>query len=231
MKLVAAVAISLSMLLLGGNTWGAEETQIDINQKAADQAQQAEKKVDAEIKALAAKFSTVKGIRAKLDESQELWKNFCQAHMSAIYPLARGEDYRVVYGSIFGLCAGNYRKAMAEERLAELHSLTAPATRQSEAEARAEYEKADKVLNETYARVMRGPGKTNQQFRKNLIKAEVTWIALRNIESEIRMLVAIEPQTRYEKMTELTNQRIKQLNKWLSGVEEGDPCSGTYPVK
>jgi hypothetical protein len=29
----------------------------------------------------------------------------------------------------------------------------------------------------------------------------------------------------------LTRERIKQLKKWLTGIEEGDVCAGTLPFK
>jgi hypothetical protein len=32
-------------------------------------------------------------------------------------------------------------------------------------------------------------------------------------------------------MIDLTKSRTNQLNKWLEGVEEGDTCAGSYPLK
>ena len=225
---------TLICLLLMTAAQARAQTQEEINQKAVDEAAQVKQKVDKCIRTLSSTYAKTKGFKAKLDESQELWNNFVEAHINAIFPVPKGQDYRELYGSINGLCVGDYRKELTEVRLAELKAWTKLPPKRDLATLKSEYDKADKALNSTYAKVMHSPartGKTGPQFIRNLVGAEVAWIAFRNTDSEVYGLTAGSKEFCFQKMIDLTKSRTNQLNKWLEGVEEGDTCGGSYPLK
>jgi uncharacterized protein YecT (DUF1311 family) len=96
----------------------------------------------------------------------------------------------------------------------QVHAQTQAATN---AEARAEFEQADVELNKTYEALLRklpdaeGKGKLKQGQRR--------WLAFRDAKAafagdQVRG-GSVAPTIRYETMTELTQQRIKQLKVHL----------------
>lgn len=96
------------------------------------------------------------------------------------------------------------------------------------------FEKTDKELNKIYSQILL-KYKNDKIFISKLQKAEIAWIKFRDAEIE-----AIYPEE--DKMhnygtvylmcvngilTEMTQQRIKELKLWLKGMPEGDVCSGS----
>jgi uncharacterized protein YecT (DUF1311 family) len=85
------------------------------------------------------------------------------------------------------------------------------------AQARAEFEKADAELNKTYeALLAKLPDAGSKQKLKESQRA---WLAFRDAEAAFAADQArggsMAPTIRYETMTELTQQRIKQLKSHL----------------
>jgi uncharacterized protein YecT (DUF1311 family) len=85
------------------------------------------------------------------------------------------------------------------------------------AQARAEFEKADAELNKTYeALLTKLPDAASKQKLKESQRA---WLAFRDVEAAFAADQArggsMAPTIRYETMTELTQQRIKQLKSHL----------------
>src|SRR6266508_3163657 len=81
------------------------------------------------------------------------------------------------------------------------------------AQARAEFEQADAELNKTYQAVLKKL--PDAESKQKLKEAQRAWIASRDAEAtraadEVRG-GSMAPTLRYETMTELTRQRIKQL--------------------
>lgn len=96
-----------------------------------------------------------------------------------------------------------------------------------------EFKKADDELNRVYSQVLK-KYKNDKIFISKLQKAELAWIKFRD--AEIEAIYPKEDKSFYGSvypvcvnmdMTEITQQRIKELKLWLKGVQEGDVCSGS----
>lgn len=97
--------------------------------------------------------------------------------------------------------------------------------------------KADKELNQVYQQILI-EYKEDTTFIRNLKASQRLWIQFRDAEMktmypdrESGYYGSIHPMCWSIYKTELTNERIKKLKKWLSGQEEGDSCSPSIKVK
>lgn len=89
--------------------------------------------------------------------------------------------------------------------------------------------KADLELNKVYKQVLtlyRG----QPQFLQKLESAEVAWIRFRDAHVESRFPKSEGSQNadcRAMLLTQLTSDRIRQLQEWIDGVSRTDMCAGT----
>jgi uncharacterized protein YecT (DUF1311 family) len=98
-----------------------------------------------------------------------------------------------------------------------------------------DYEKADKELNVVYRRILKEYA-AQPVFIKKLKVAQRLWVQLRDAEVAARYPerenygsgVAMCESTYLEM---LTRERIKFLRVWLTGIAEGDVCSGSVKIK
>lgn len=94
--------------------------------------------------------------------------------------------------------------------VAEIHAQTQAAMN---AQARAEFERADADLNKTYDALLAKLPDT--EGKEKLKQSQRAWLAFRDTESAFAADQvrggSMAPTIRYETMTELTQQRIKQL--------------------
>lgn len=104
-------------------------------------------------------------------------------------------------------------------------------------EANTEYQKADKELNSTYKKILKEYS-TDLGFIKNLKIAQNIWIKFRDAEVNMKYpqrepgyYGSIQPTCWSMYMAELTKKRIKELKIWLTGIPEGDACSGSVKMK
>jgi uncharacterized protein YecT (DUF1311 family) len=108
--------------------------------------------------------------------------------------------------------------------VAQIHAQTQAAMN---AEARADFERADADLNKTYQAVLAKLGDT--ESKQKLKEAQRAWIATRDAEAA-RATKEVEggsmaPTLRYEAMTRLTRERIKELKTMLDHGNESEPKS------
>jgi len=105
---------------------------------------------------------------------------------------------------------------------------------QMSADACAAYKKADTALNDTYKKVLAEYSK-DTLFLQKLKAAQRAWVAFRDAHLEA-LYPAAEKQAEYGSMyftcrclalQEVTEQRTKELQKWLDGVPEGESCRGS----
>jgi uncharacterized protein YecT (DUF1311 family) len=79
-------------------------------------------------------------------------------------------------------------------------------------------------------------------FIIRLKEAQRAWLKYRDAHIEARFPTAkkgdqyseygnIYPQCACMELTELTEERIRILEKWLKGTVEGDVCGGSYKIK
>lgn len=227
--------LSLTAILFATISVVRSQTPIETNEKSSEDATQIKQKVDKSIRKLATMYSSTKGFKNRLDESQELWNNFCQAHLSAIFPLAKKDDSHMRYGSTYESCLSGLRADMQRVRMTELVECSKPThndVKERDLDAlKKEFAVKDKELNAMYVNVMRSKAKKIPYFKENMIKAEVAWIAFRDADADVYSMTALSAeQSRLTKLIELTKERTRQLSKWITGVEEGENCKGSYPL-
>jgi len=96
---------------------------------------------------------------------------------------------------------------------------------------------ADEELNSVYRKILADYA-DNDVFIASLKEAQRCWIAFRD--AQLRMKYpdrepgyygSVLPMCQAIYLTELTQDRIKALNVWVNGVEEGDVCAGTVKLK
>jgi len=95
------------------------------------------------------------------------------------------------------------------------------------------YQKTDKELNNVYKQILI-KYKDDKLFISKLQKAELAWIKYRD--AEIEAIYPEEDKSNYgsvypmcvnQVMTEITQQRIKELKSWSNGIPEGEVCAGS----
>jgi uncharacterized protein YecT (DUF1311 family) len=93
--------------------------------------------------------------------------------------------------------------------------------------------KADKELNQVYQQILKGY-KSDTAFIKNLKASQRLWVQFRD--AELSMMYpdrnpgyygSIHPMCWSIYKTELTNERIEKLRKWLNSEKEEESCSIT----
>ena len=95
-------------------------------------------------------------------------------------------------------------------------------------DACARYKKSDQALNATYAKVLKDYAR-DPQFEAKFKQAQRAWIAFRDAHLEARFPKADKqseygsayPTCRCNVLTELTEQRTKELKVWVDGIPEG----------
>jgi uncharacterized protein YecT (DUF1311 family) len=100
-----------------------------------------------------------------------------------------------------------------------------------------DFQSADKELNAVYTAVLE-QHKTNTKFLEKLKAAQRAWLKWRDAEMEAVYPEKDDPSYYGSsfpacwntQLSNLTQERTRQLQKWLDGVEEGDVCSGSYPL-
>lgn len=99
------------------------------------------------------------------------------------------------------------------------------------------YVKADKELNKVYNQILK-EYKSDTEFIKNFKNAQKIWIQFRDAEMKYKYpdreqgyYGSIQPMCWSIYLTELTEDRTKKLKIWLTGIEEGDTCSGSVKIK
>jgi uncharacterized protein YecT (DUF1311 family) len=93
------------------------------------------------------------------------------------------------------------------------------------------YHKADKELNAIYQKILKEYA-AQPLFIKNLKIAQRLWIQLRDAELAARYpedgsYGSVQPMCESSYLEQLTIERTKFLKVWLTGIPEGDVCSGS----
>lgn len=99
--------------------------------------------------------------------------------------------------------------------------------------AKAKYLNVDKKLNLTYQKIL-SEYKSDRAFIKNFKAAQRIWVQFRDAEMlakypdrEPGYYGSIQPLCWYIELTTLTEERLKKINTWLTGIKEGDSCAGS----
>ena len=101
----------------------------------------------------------------------------------------------------------------------------------------AEFHAADKELNSIYQKILE-EYVDDEAFIANLKEAQRCWIAFRDAQLKMKYpdrepgyYGSILPSCEAMYLAELTQARIKALQVWIEGVQEGDGCAGTVRIK
>jgi uncharacterized protein YecT (DUF1311 family) len=101
----------------------------------------------------------------------------------------------------------------------------------------AEFHAADKELNSIYQKILE-EYVDDEAFIANLKEAQRCWIAFRDAQLKMKYpdrepgyYGSILPSCEAMYLAELTQERIKTLQVWIDGVQEGDVCAGTVRIK
>lgn len=105
------------------------------------------------------------------------------------------------------------------------------------AETAGEFQAADKQLNSIYQEILSNYA-DDEAFIASLKEAQRCWIAFRDAQLKMKYpdrepgyYGSIQPMLETIYLTELTKDRIKALQVWIDGVQEGDLSGGTVRVK
>lgn len=118
-----------------------------------------------------------------------------------------------------------------------IHTIHSQTIRQLESQAVSEYREIDEDLNIVYKKILLIYA-DDYEFIEALRSSQRNWIKFRD--SEVKMKYPKEDKGFYYGsshrmcvnyyLAELTSKRIKTLNQWLDGTEEGDVCSGSIRI-
>jgi uncharacterized protein YecT (DUF1311 family) len=102
-------------------------------------------------------------------------------------------------------------------------------------EAGSGYQKADKELNLVYQKILKEYA-AQPTFIKKLKVAQRLWVQLRDAELAAKYpnggsYGSVEPMCESLYLESLTRERTKFLRVWLTGIPEGDVCSGSVKSK
>jgi uncharacterized protein YecT (DUF1311 family) len=100
------------------------------------------------------------------------------------------------------------------------------------------YKKVDMELNNVYQKVLT-EYKSDLTFINRLKKAQRIWISYRDAELEMKFPAenkqyeygSIYPMCVSYFLKGLTEERTEKLRVWLTGIQEGDACSGSVKMK
>jgi uncharacterized protein YecT (DUF1311 family) len=105
------------------------------------------------------------------------------------------------------------------------------------AEAAAEFNGVDEQLNSIYQQILSDYA-DDEVFIASLKEAQRSWLVFRDAQLKMRYpdrepgyYGSILPLCEMTYLTELTQDRIKALQVWIDGIQEGDMCAGTVKVK
>ena len=105
------------------------------------------------------------------------------------------------------------------------------------ADADKKYQVADKKLNTVYQKIL-ADYKADTAFIKNFKIAQRLWVQYRDAEMkaifpdrEAGYYGSVQPMCWSVYLTSLTEERTKTITVWLTGMEEGEVCSGSIKTK
>ncbi|MET0573042.1 MAG: lysozyme inhibitor LprI family protein [Pedobacter agri] len=116
---------------------------------------------------------------------------------------------------------------------------TAPTFAQSQTalnmKAYSDYKKADAELNGVYQKILKSYVRETT-FIKKFRNAQRLWIQLRDAELAAKYpnsgtYGSVAPMCESIYLETLTRDRIKFLNLWITGIEEGEVCLGSVRMK
>lgn len=101
------------------------------------------------------------------------------------------------------------------------------------ANASKQYQAADKELNSVYQQIIKEYS-SKPVFIRNLKAAQRAWIKLRTADLAARFPSSgggsATPMCKSMYLENITRERTKYLRAWVTGIPEGDVCSGSIKI-
>lgn len=128
LRLVRSVIVCVYVLLplaahageAPASCYNKAQTQFELNSCAGDEYAAADKELNQVYQGVLGKYKGDAKFIVKLRESQRAWLKYRDAEFEAKFPHAEESKSTHYYGSIFPMCAGQYRAQLTRERIAKL---------------------------------------------------------------------------------------------------------------
>ena len=119
--------------------------------------------------------------------------------------------------------------------LISVEPIMAQSQSEMDRQAIGKFNKQDQELNKVYKQILKEYS-NDTVFIKNLKSSQKLWIRFRDAEVLMKYpdndyAGTSTPMCKAHLMETLTKARIETLKVWLTGIIEGDVCSGTVKVK
>ncbi|MBX9692430.1 MAG: DUF1311 domain-containing protein [Cyanobacteria bacterium] len=224
----SSVAAVLVVLVLTVDVPVVAQTQSQINLDAERSYKKSDNELNRLYKQLLSKFKRNREISKKLRLSEAQWIDYRDSYVTSVYP----HDDHSEYGSVFPMCWSHCMESATVERCADLRSMlkgVKPVIKgdvsKSASLNRTKVEKTIKAVLEK--------NKSDESFIECMEDSQNQWREYRD--SQVDALVALagktDENTRLWYQSQLDSRRLRELNLWLVGVEEGDVCAGSIPIK
>ena len=96
------------------------QTQLDSNSCADEEYASADAELNRVYKAILEKYKDDSRFIKKFREAQRAWLKYRDAEFEATFPYADTEHSREYYGSVFPMCAAQFRAQLTRERIVKL---------------------------------------------------------------------------------------------------------------
>ncbi len=96
------------------------QSQMELNQTAADSLSAAENEMGDALQKIVTIYSDEKLFLEKLVASQRAWEIYCKSQMDALFPLEKGRDPSQEYGSSYPMAYDLEKEKLVRERITRL---------------------------------------------------------------------------------------------------------------
>lgn len=202
------------------------KTQLDLDQCASKDLANSEASVEALYNKLLSIYANNTTFTEKLKRSQSEWTLFTQMQLLMKYPHSDEDGY---YGSVYPMCVAEYLSSLYSQRVEAL----SPIAMQLQGTLQHSMEnQTSTALKQAYHTII-SKYSGDKVFISAFQAANTAWVQYQDAQ-----LAAMFPQgsnklfdgtsmSANDYLAALQKQRITELKDWISGIEEGDSCSGS----
>lgn len=115
--------LALLILLVVIPSHSHAQSQAEMNATAAADLEKSDRQLNTLYQKLLTENESDADYCRALRESQRAWLKFVDGHLAVVFPLKKGEDPRVVYGSIYPMDYAIARTELVAQRVAQLRQL------------------------------------------------------------------------------------------------------------
>lgn len=202
------------------------KTQLDLDQCASKDLANSEASVEALYNKLLSIYANNTMFTEKLERSQSKWTLFTQMQLSMKYPHNNEDGY---YGSVYPMCVAEYLSSLYAQRVEALSPI---AMQLQGAVQHTTANQTSTTLKQTYLTIT-SEYSDDKVFMSAFQAANMAWEQYQDAQ-----LAAMFTQgsnklfdgtlmSANDYRAALQMQRITGLRDWISGIEEGDSCSGS----